>query len=427
MDLKRISLDDGINLTVITDKKFKTDITSVSFICGEGGDAAVCSSLLSGVLSRSCKKYPSLMELNRKLDGLYDAQLISDASRRGFNHVPTFTVSSLSNRYSLDKTDIRGGTLDVLYSIIFEPALKNGFFDAKLVQSEKQQLNDAISGIRNTRSSYALRRCTEALMANEPRYAPRLGFDGASDGVTAEALTWFYKNMIGSAPAEIISVSSDDDGRIYEFAEKAAEALGKRGKTKISEAEYKIPGKRVKRESETALISQDVLCVGCSYDGTLKDGRSAERALFHEIFFQNPTSRLFENVREKLSLCYYCSALPMTDLKKMIIYAGIDGKNAKAAEREIRDQIRSVKSGVSADELKRCRLSLKSDLLSLADSPSRTASWYALRALYGDVTETVQDFSAKLDHVTSADIERVSASLAECLIFSMKGTAEIEN
>lgn len=427
MDLKRISLKAGINLTVITDKKFKTDITSISFIGGTGKESAVCSALLTGVLSRSCKKYPSLMELNRTLDGLYDAQLISDAARRGFNHIPTFTVSSLNNRYSLDRTDIRGGCLDLLYSIVFEPDLKNGYFDNKILQSEKLQLDDAINGIRNTRSSYALRRCTEALMADNPGFAPRLGEDGASAGITAQALTGFYKNMLDSASVEILSVSADDDGHIYDFAQKAAEALGERTGVQISEATLTEPVKKIKRESEEAVISQDVLCIGCSYDGTLTDGRAPERALFHEIFFQNPTSRLFENVREKLSLCYYCSALPMTDLKKMIIYAGVDGKNAKAAEDEIRKQIKLIKQGVTEDELRRCKLALKNDLLSIMDSPSRTSAWYSVRAMYGDIKETVQDFSRKLDGLTSADIEHTANTLSENLIFSMKGAERDED
>lgn len=421
MDIKRINIKEGINLTVITDKKFKTDIASVSFLCGQGAYEAVCSALLTGVLSRSCVRYPSLMELNRTLDNLYDAQLVSDASRRGFNHIPTFTVSSLNNRYSLDKTDIRGGCLDVLYNIIFDPALKNGCFDGKIMQSEKQQLRDAINGIRNSRSSYALRRCTEALLADQPRYAPKLGRPEDIDGITAAALTDFYNGMLKNSSVEILSVSSDDDGRINEFASKISDALGKRKPGAILTEKYRIPGKRVKRMSETAGISQDVLCIGCEYDGSPEDDRSAERTLFYEIFFQNPTSRLFENVREKLSLCYYCSAVPMIDLKKLIIYAGIEDKNAKKAEDEIRKQLDLIKHGVGEDEIKRCKLALKNDLLSVTDSPSRTAAWYSRRAFYGGVSETIQDFSAKLDTLTSDDVQRAASSASPSLIFTMKG------
>lgn len=427
MDIKRINIKEGINLTVITDKKFKTDITSVAFLCGYGAEAAVCSALLTGVLSRCCIKYPSLMELNRTLDGLYDAQLVSDASRRGFNHVPTFTVSSLNNRYSLDKTDIRGGCLDVLYNIIFEPGLKNGYFDNKILQSEKLQLKDAINGIRNSRSSYAIRRCTEALMADQPLYAPRLGRTEDIDGVTPAVLTGFYRDMLKNSSVEILSVSSDDDGRITEFAARLSDMLGERKPGAVLTQEYKMPGKRIKRVSEQAGISQDVLCVGCEYDGSSEDySRSAERTLFYEILFQNPTSYLFENVREKLSLCYYCSALPMIDLKKLIIYAGIDRKNAKRAEEEIKKQLDLIKRGVSEDDINRCRLALKNDLLAVADSPSRTAAWYARRAFYGGITETVQEFSAKLDTLKSEDVQRAASSAVPSLVFTMKGGADSE-
>ena len=234
MDVKRINIKEGINLTVITDKKFKTDITSVSFLCGHGPREAVCSALLTGVLSRSCVKYPSLMELNKTLDGLYDAQLVSDASRRGFNHIPTFTVSSLNNRYSLDRTDIRGGCLDVLYNIIFDPAWKNGCFDNKILQSEKLQLKDAINGIRNSRSSYALRRCTEALMADQPLYAPRLGRLADIDAVTPAELSEFYNGMLKNSSVEILSVSADDDGHTDEFASRIKDTLDSRRPGKIS-------------------------------------------------------------------------------------------------------------------------------------------------------------------------------------------------
>lgn len=422
MDHKRIKLKEGINLTVITDKKFKTDTTSISFICGQGDAAAVCSSLLTGVLSRCCVKYPSLMEINRTLDGLYDAQLISDSFRRGYNHIPTFTVSSLNNRYSLDKTDIRGGCLDVLYNIIFKPELNDGLFDKKLLQSEKQQLNDAVNGIRNTKSSYALRRCTEAMMANQPQYAPKFGKEGSSDNITAEDLTSFYFDMLNNAAVEIVSVSCDDDKYIYEFASKISDSLTERAPAAITEAEYITPGNRIKRLSEEAAVAQDVLCIGCSYDGSLLDGRSAERALFHEIFYQNPTSRLFENVREKLSLCYYCSAMPMTDLKKMILYAGVDSKNAKKAEEEILKQLDLIKRGVEGDELKRCKLAIKNDLLSVTDSPSRTSAWYIKHALYGDDSFDINGFCSKLDRLTSDDVEHAASSVLPGLVFTMKGT-----
>lgn len=425
MKINKKKIKEGIDLTVITDPKFKTDVVSVSFLTGEGTEAAVCSSLTAGVLSRSSARYPSLLELNRTLDLLYDAQLTTDAARRGLTHIPVFTVRSLNNRYSLDKTDIRGGCLDVLYNIITDPATHGDNFRSKILNSEKVQLTEAINAIRNNRSGYALRRCTGELMKDEERFAPRLGDVETVAQTRKGELNRFYKNMMKNAPVRIISSSADDDGRINEFAEKLGETLGGRKDGSVSEPEFRAAQKKPERVVEEFPVSQDVLCLGCTYDCSAGDGNSAARALFHEIFFQNPTSRLFVNVREKLSLCYYCSAAPMSDLKKMIIYAGVDGKNAEKAEDEIRKQLELIKKGVTEEELQRGRQAIKNDLLSICDSPSRIAGWYASRELYGS-DETPAEFEAKLGLITPDDIARVASSVDLSLVYTLKGTAENE-
>ena len=425
MEIKRKIIKNGIDLIVITDPKFKTDVVSVAFLSGEGIKASVCSSLIAGVLSRSCVKYPSLMELNKTLDLLYDAQLSTEAVRRGFTHIPTFSIRSLNNRYSLDKTDIRGGCLDVLYSVINLPKTDGGKFDPKVLSSEKQQLTEAINAIKNNRSGYALRRCTSELMKNESRYAPRLGDINAVSAVTNGQLYDFYTEMLQKSPVHIISVSGDDDGRVYEFAEKLGQTLGDRAGGKINEPEYKKAPSRVVRVTEEFPVTQDVLCLACTYGGDVDDGNSAARALYGEILFQNPTSRMFTNVREKLSLCYYCSGAPMRDLKKLVAYAGVDGKNAKKAEAEIKKQLKLIKEGVTDEEIERGRQAIKNDLLSVCDSPSRTMSWYASRALYG-YEETLDEFTKKLDLVTADDIMKVASSVDVSLVYTLKGTAENE-
>lgn len=427
MEHKRIKVEDGINLTVITDKRYKTNVTSVSFIAGEGERAAACSALLTGVLSRSCRKYPSLIEINRALDDLYDAQLNADSRQYGLSQVPVFKISSLNNRYSLDKTDITGGCLDILYSIIADPCLVSGAFDEKVFESEKQQLISAVNSIINNRSNYALCRCTDELMAYEPRFSQRFGSLKTIRELTPADVLDFYYDVIKNAPVNIVFVSSEDDPRIYEFAEKTAGKLGKRGDGVATGAEFRQPGKRMKRKTEKMPITQDVLCVGCALDGDYRDGLGAERALYGEIFSQNPTSRLFENVREKLSLCYYCSSIPLLDLKKMIIYAGVDGKNRKKAEAEILKQTELMKNGVSADELERCRLSLKNDILSLCDSPSRTAAWYASRDLHGLELYSPYEFSASLDQVTPDGVVRVAKGITPYFTYVLEGDSDVEN
>jgi predicted Zn-dependent peptidase len=115
----------------------------------------------------------------------------------------------------------------------------------------------------------------------------------------------------------------------------------------------------------------------------------------------------------------------MSDLKKMIIYAGVDGKNAEKAEDEIRKQLELIKKGVTEEELQRGRQAIKNDLLSICDSPSRIAGWYASRELYG-FDETPAEFETKLGLITPDDIARVASSVDLSLVYTLKGTAENE-
>ncbi|MBO4422072.1 MAG: insulinase family protein [Clostridia bacterium] len=422
MTHKRIILQQGVELLLICDKKFKTDIVSASFISGEGRDAAVCSALLSGVLSRSAEAYPSLYELNRRLDSLYDAHLSTDTVRRGFTHIPTFSISTLQNRFSLDGTDIIGGALDVLYNVIFEPEIRGGAFGAQTLKTEKQQLCDAINGIRNSRGAYAVRRCIGAMMADQPLYAPRLGNISDAESVTEESLYAFYNDMIASAPVRLTALTGGDEEKILEFAYRAAERLGERQNGGVKNAKYIKPKKKPAKISETVPVRQDVLCVGCSLDADAADRDIAARAMFYEVFFQNPTCRLFERVREKLGLCYYCSAVPFSDLKKLVIYAGIDGKNRSRAESEILKQLELIKEGVEREELERCRLAVKSDLVAVTDSPSRIVSWFSSRALAGaDPGTDPAAFSRVIDTVTEEDVLSVASRIAADTVYTMKG------
>ena len=426
MQYSSIKLKSGVDLTLIRDRKFKTNTVSMTFLTGNDRAAASGSALLTGVLSRSCSAYPSLQLLNRALDDLYDAQLTTDTVRRGLSHAATFSVCSLDNRYSPDGTDISGGALSVLENVIFSPSVTDSGFSPEIFEGEREQLKDAINAAKNSRSSYAVKKCMCDLMRREPGFSPRLGFVEDADALTPEGLYGFYKKMLKNAPVRITAVLSDGADRVTEFAQKAAERLGDRPDGFITGTEYTAPPKRLRRVTETSPVRQDVICVGCDLDCSSDDGREAQRALFNEILFQNPTSRLFTNVRERLSLCYFISAAPMTDLKKYIIYAGIDGRNAKKAETEIIRQLTLLRSGVSEEELRICKLALKNDLLSITDSPSRLLSWYLSRSLHGVKPISIQDYISVLEPLTSDDVAEAACAVTPDTVYLMKGGAQDE-
>lgn len=425
MEHKRTQLKNGVNFTLITDKKFKSDLTYIAFMTGKGGACASLSSLLCGVLTCADAKYPSLFEMNRALDGLYDAQLNGRTLTSGFEHIPAFYVRTLNNRYAYDGTDIRGGALGVLSGVIFDPLMKNGVLYPNSVENEKKQLSDGVKSIRNDRGAYAERRCLTLMFENEPDFAPRYGFGPDIEKITPLSLTEFYKDTLKNAAVEIVTVTGEDETAAYEYAQSVAERLGDRPAGVVRGTPAPFDG-QIRFIDEEEPVNQGVLCVGCDTGASLQGKDSHIFALYDEILSRSPTSRLFKNVREKLSLCYYCGTAVFSGLRKMIIRAELDNKNRKRAEEEIMNQLGLMKTELPEEELLDAKRSLCSNYLSGTDSPSFTALWYLMRALAGAEFISPVEYAEKIKSVKRETVLEAAAKVRPDTVYFMKGAAADE-
>ncbi len=407
---------------LITDKKFKNDLTYIAFRTGTGGAGASPASLLTGVLTCADGKYQSLYAMNRALDALYDAQLNGRVMRSCFEHVPAFYIRTLNNRYAYDGTDIRAGGLGILSDVIFDPYMKNGLLCPSNVENEKKQLIDAIKSIRNDRGVYAERRCLCAMFENEPDFSPKYGSEKEAAEINAAKLTEYYKETLKNAAVEIVTVTGEDGSAALEYAQSVAERLGDRE----TDEKLRLPapfGGGIKRVEESEQVNQSVLCIGCD-TGTEPFGKDSQiYAVYDEIFGHSATSRLFKNVREKLSLCYYCGTTSYAGLHKTVIRAELDAKNRDRAEEEIFRQLELMKTELSEDELGDGKRSLCSLCLSGTDSLSFTASWYLSRALSGAETISPLEYIERIKSVTREQVFAAAEKVRPDTVYFMKGAA----
>ena len=146
--------------------------------------------------------------------------------------------------------------------------------------------------------------------------------------------------------------------------------------------------------------------------------------LFLEVFGSSPTSKLFMNVREKMSLCYYCTALPDSSKGLMLVTAGIENENKTTAEREILVQLEDIKAGkVSDDEMNCAKASLKNSYLTIYDSPRSIESWYFHRVLHGVPISPV-DFFKKVEELDVNSVSNIAKKITLDTIYFMNGVGE---
>ena len=120
-------------------------------------------------------------------------------------------------------------------------------------------------------------------------------------------------------------------------------------------------------------VSQGKLCVGYSVD---TDDRDAV-VMMNTMFGATSNSKLFLNVREKLSLCYYASSTYHRSKNLITVASGIEFANYQKALDEINAQLTAMRNGDWEDwELKGARSCLANGHRSIFDSASQLEDFY---------------------------------------------------
>ena len=91
---KTINLGKGINLTLIPEEKFKSNLVSIYIQRILDRDEVTMNALLPSIIKSGSEKYPSAREMSYHQDDLYGVSIGADSSKRGESQVITFKIIS---------------------------------------------------------------------------------------------------------------------------------------------------------------------------------------------------------------------------------------------------------------------------------------------------------------------------------------------
>ena len=138
-------------------------------------------------------------------------------------------------------------------------------------------------------------------------------------------------------------------------------------------------------------------------------------ALMNVILGEGMSSRLFQELREKQSLCYdiHSSVNMFRDCGSLTIYCGVEPQKSSRAVTSILEQLNTLQEDIPQDELKKAKeLSKGRMLLRMEDSRS-VAMWIgAQETLMGNV-RTVDEVVEFIDGVITEDVKRVAGDLIQ--------------
>ncbi|MDP6493934.1 MAG: pitrilysin family protein [Dehalococcoidia bacterium] len=163
---------------------------------------------------------------------------------------------------------------------------------------------------------------------------------------------------------------------------------------------------------ERRKTEQAHICIGVKGLSSTDPDRYALDML-NAVLGEGMSSRLFLELREKQSLVYdvHTTTSHLKDCGSFIAYAGVDPKNARKAVGSIIQEFHRIKEGVPEEELHKAREFLKGRLVLRMEDSRSVAAWLGAQELLHNEVQTVEDVLAKVDSVTTDDIQRVAKSL----------------
>lgn len=410
-------------LHIIKTNKFKTVSIHVNFKRKFTKDGITKRNLLGEVLLESTKNYPTRRDVILEKENLYCANYLYQSVRSGNYAVLEFRASCLNDEYT-EKGNLEKA-IDFLNEIIFNPNLFNDAFDADSFLRSKNMIREQITSALEMPKRYATKRFLEEFYSKSDFQYIGPGYLEDLENITKDSLYEYYKSVLNSDLVDVF-VCGDIDEKIIEnlFKDKFAINTVKK-KTESHIVENDKIRKRAKYVVDKKNVQQSILMIGCKLPMLSDYERKYVGRLYSYILGGGAESILFQNVREKHSLCYTIRSTFSSVDNNLIIQAGIDVKNSKKAISLIKKAMKDITIGKFDDNLiNSFKLVNQTARKEILDSPVGIINLYRNHEYVGtDLLEKMEEEQSKL---SKEDVTNFASKVKIDTVYLLEGGVKNE-
>lgn len=418
--LKSVQINDNIELSYIPMSNLKT--VTVGFyihrpLCRE---EAGKNALLTNILKQGTENFPTRKSLNRRLEELYGAHISGGVGKRGEDQVISFHTGCISDRFTPHGEKLLDDAVGLLCEVIFRPRVENGRFYDEIFEKERKNLIDKIRAQINDKRTYASVRLCEITCEGTPYAVSSLGSEEQAKSLDNAEVFAYYKDIITSSKIDIYVAGEADFERV---TDKIRECIGgiEFHTAKMPKTEILAKADSVKRVSDRLDVTQGKLAVSFTTGIEPDDEKIWAMSVANSVFGGGAHSKLFNNVREKLSLAYYASS-SMHKMKGVIfVNAGVEFANFQKAYDEILLQLDELKAGkITDEELTASKLALINSLKSYYDDQVYMQSFYLGEKITG-TNYDIEYYIEKINAVTKDEVVAAAANICENSVYFLEG------
>ena len=423
MEYFREELFPCVSLTALQTDKFKTGCLTVHLLTQLRRETAAENAVLPYVLRRGTKSLGDMRRIAEKLDALYGATVEPSVQKLGEIQAIGFFADFPEDRFLPGDTDVLGEVVSLLGELLLSPKTRGGLFLPDYVDSERGKLVERIESARNDKRGWAAKRLRENMCAYEDYAIGAHGTADEAESIHYVKLTKHYRELLSTSPIELFYCGSRPGKEVAALLREAFALLprGEIGLELGTDIRMNAMEEAPRYFTEEDEVSQGVLAVGFRLGACMDDPDPAAISVFNAVYGGGVSSKLFVNVREKRSLCYYAFSLP-DELKGVLtVLSGIAFDKYDEALGEILAQLDAVRNGdIFPEELDTARRTVANGLRTGADSPYYLANFYLRETVQG-LDASPDDIAALAETVTAEDVAAVARGVELDAVYFLRG------
>jgi len=392
---KKTTLKNGLRIITVPNKGTKA-VTCLVLV-GTGSKYETkktngISHLLEHLLFKGTEKRPNHLKIAEPLDtvgGSYNA----------------FTGEDYTGYYA--KVDAKH--FDLALDIISDIYL-NSKLDQKEVEKEKGVVIEEINMYHDNPMAHVQSLWTRLLYGDQPAGRDISGTKESVLGISRNQLQNYMKNQYNSKNT-VVCVAGEFSEKAVDKIKKSFSGIPVKQGTKKSKVveDQKKPGLLVEYRN----TDQTHFCLGVrAYN--IFDSRRWPTELLGLILGGMMSSRLFSQVREKLSLCYYIKTSISLDPDTgfLTTQAGVDNSRvAKAIQAILKEYKKIASTKISSKELKKVKDHTEGKMILAFENSDAQASFYGAQELLENNILTPEQIYDKINKVTVFDILKTSKDI----------------
>ena len=392
------------NITIIKNHKFKNIVVSVRFLSKLKENEIASKMVLANVLNDVCNQYDTKQKVSEHLDTMYGSSFGINSSIVGDSQITVAKVKSIHPKFINNKVNLLKEQFALLSSFLLHPFVdENGLFFKSVVDEAKKMQEDYIHRMIDDPNSFSMQEAMRIAGQNQP-----LGIAASTrieevQEVSIQMLNAQYKQMLYEDKVDILVFGDVDEDEVKQLANTYLKSI--LHSSKKMEVNYCLQHTNLDavyygyRDITQSYISS-VYTTNISNDDHLFSALRVGNAIFGQL----PSGLLFQNVREKNSLCYSIYSMINPYDGALLISTGVEAKNINKTLDLISEQFDIMQKGEFSDVLlDTAKIILINSLKSSNDDIDSILA-FAYRNILLQSQQSVEEAILAIEEVTKEDV-----------------------